>query len=248
MLPIIIGNWKMHKTNHEAVELASAIAQGVSTQNVEVVICPSFAALSDVHKVIGNSKVKLGAQNMFYDEEGAFTGEVSPLMLKEIGVEYVILGHSERRSYFNETDYIINKKVKKALQYGFNVVLCVGENANERQMGKTHDVIQIQVEDGLKDVPLEQMKKVVIAYEPVWAIGTSPAKPEDANVVNEYIRVLLTNLFDEEIAKFTRVIYGGSVKPDNAASFFQQPQINGALPGGASLDAESFLGIINAVR
>ncbi len=247
MIPIIIGNWKMHKTNHEAVELASAISKGIFKPNVEVVICPPFTALSDVHRIIEKSPVKLGAQNMFYDEEGAFTGEISPLMLKEIGVEYVILGHSERRSYFNETDYIINRKVKKALQYNFNIVLCVGENAYERQMGKTKDIIQIQIEESLKNLNRVNMKKVIIAYEPVWAIGTRPAKPEDANAVNGYIRALLANLFDKDTAASTRIIYGGSVNAENISSFLKQPHINGALPGGASLDTKSFIGIINSI-
>ena len=246
--PIIAGNWKMNKTNPEARELAKSIAQGmkVSSSSPEVVLCPPFTALEAVMGEISGSEVKLGAQDAFWDIQGAYTGEISPIMLLTIGCEYVILGHSERRSYFSEDDQVVNRKVKAAIQAGLSPILCVGESLEEREKGQTEAVVNKQLRGALNGLSLEELKSLVIAYEPVWAIGTGrTATPQQAGEVHSFIRDLLSRLYDFEVSQRTRVIYGGSVKPDNARDIFNQPQIDGGLVGGASLETESFLGIVN---
>lgn len=244
--PIIAGNWKMHKTIQEAVELVNGIKDEASKTEVEVVVCCPFTALSEVKKALEGSKVKLGAQNMHWEDQGAYTGEISSDMLKEIGVEYVIIGHSERRQYFNETDETVNKKIKKAIEKGLKPILCVGETLEEREKGKTFDVVKNQVLADLEDVAAEDIKTLVIAYEPIWAIGTGrTASPEDANAVIAFIREVIKEKYGEEISEIVRIQYGGSVKAANATEIMSQYDIDGALVGGASLKAEEFLGIVN---
>jgi len=250
--PLIAGNWKMYKTTQEAAELIKAIGSQLLTQPPlgEVVVCPPFTALSRAATVIEghNFPIGLGAQNMHWEEEGAFTGEVSPLMLKELAVDYVILGHSERRQFFAETDAQINKKIKAAFKYGLKPIFCVGESLAQREQGQTSKVITEQVQMGLADLTTERLKELVIAYEPVWAIGTGRhAQPQDANDVIRHIRALVSALFSPEVGVAVRILYGGSVKPDNVAGFMAEPEIDGALVGGASLNAADFLAIIKAV-
>ncbi|AGL03541.1 triose-phosphate isomerase [Desulfoscipio gibsoniae] len=251
-VPIIAGNWKMYKTVGEAVnfvrELAGLVA-GVS--GVEIVVCPPFTALAVVaaqlHSQGGN--IALGAQNMYWENEGAYTGEIAPGMLKEAGCRYVILGHSERRQYFGETDVTVNKKVHAALAHNLLPIVCVGERLEERESGTTEEVVRGQVQGSLAGLTAQQVAGLVVAYEPVWAIGTGrTASAADAQQVNMFIRGLLSDLFDEAAAGAVRIQYGGSVKPGNAAELMAQPDIDGALVGGASLQADSFAGIIkNAV-
>lgn len=242
----------MYKTSQEAVELVKEIGSQLTKPTVsEVVVCPPFTALSRVATVIeGHSyPIGLGAQNMHWEEEGAFTGEISPLMLKELAVDYVILGHSERRQIFKESNEFINKKIKAAFKYGLKPIFCVGETLSEREQGQTNQVITHQVQLGLADLTVSHLSDLVIAYEPVWAIGTGRnANPEDANDVIRHIRAVVAALFSQEIAASLRILYGGSVKPDNMAGFIAEPEIDGALVGGASLKAADFLAIIDAVH
>ncbi|KAB3530094.1 triose-phosphate isomerase [Alkaliphilus pronyensis] len=244
--PIIAGNWKLHKTINEAVTLVNSIIDEVNKTDVEVVVCCPYTCLSEVKKALAGSKLKLGAQNLFWEDTGAFTGEVSAEMLKEIGVEYVIIGHSERRQYFHETDETVNKKVKKALEKGLNPILCVGETLEEREADKTFNVVKNQTLLALKDVSPLDASKIVIAYEPVWAIGTGKtASSQDANTVISYIREVLKEIYNDDISEEIRIQYGGSVKPSNATEIMQESDIDGALVGGASLEAHQFLGIVN---
>lgn len=236
----------MHKTVSESVELAESLVKGLGSSPVRVMIAPAFTALSAVAKVIKGSSIVLGAQNMGPDIQGAHTGEISPLMLKDLGVTVVILGHSERRHSYLETDALINKKLLLALAQGLEPILCVGETLEEREAGRLEDVIGTQVREGLKGVSAEALSKVTIAYEPVWAIGTGKtATPEDADAVHAYIRTVLAGLYDDAAAKAMCIQYGGSVKPDNAAELMAKPNIDGALVGGAALKAESFVPIVN---
>ncbi len=246
--PLIAGNWKMHKTNDEAEALAKGILNALSNENsVDVAICPPFTALERVAKVIDGSKIALGAQNVFWEDEGAFTGEISPRMLISLGCKYVILGHSERRRYFKESDEEIRKKFLKVLDRELIPILCVGENLEDRKAGKTWEVVNSQLTAVLKDVTLNG-KEMVIAYEPVWAIGTGvSAKGEDALEVISSIRKRIKELLGEEYSSSTRILYGGSVKPDNIMEFMQYDEIDGALVGGASLKVESFVGIVEKV-
>ncbi|MDO8741046.1 MAG: triose-phosphate isomerase [Candidatus Woesearchaeota archaeon] len=241
--PIIAGNWKMNKVNSESVAFARELRlRLIDVKDVEIVVCPPFTALHDAAKEIRNSNIKLGAQNMHFEDSGAFTGEVSPLMLKELGVKYVILGHSERRQYFNETDDLINKKIKKALQHNIIPILCVGEKLEEREKGETKKIVEDQIKNCLKDI---DASKIVIAYEPVWAIGTGKnATPEQAEEVHLFIRELVKSLYDEKIANNIRIQYGGSVKPDNIKALMDQKDIDGALVGGASLKVDDFVKIV----
>lgn len=242
--PIIAGNWKMHKNVGEAIEIARALDELVENSEVEVVICPPFTSLSSL-SALGLSKVKLGAQNMYYAEEGAYTGEISATMLEDVGCEYVILGHSERREIFKEDDELINKKVLKALEAGLRPILCVGETLAQRKAGETEDVVIAQTTKGLAGVSPEQIEAVVIAYEPIWAIGTGEtSNGEDANQVIGSIRQNLATLFSDAMAQKVRIQYGGSVKPGNITEFMNQPEIDGALVGGASLKVKDFVGII----
>ena len=243
--PIIAGNWKMHKTIAEALEFVNEVKDRVNNDKVEAVICAPFTLLKDLKQATKGTNIKIGAQNMHFEEKGAFTGEISPLMLKELDMDYVVIGHSERRQYFNETDETVNKKVLKALEVGIDPILCVGETLEEREAGNTKDVCKVQVEKALENVSKEDLSKVVIAYEPVWAIGTGKtATSEDANDVIAYIREVVANLYGE-LANEVRIQYGGSVKPSNVAEIMNQSDIDGALVGGASLEANDYVELVN---
>lgn len=245
---LIAGNWKMNKTSADAVSLAAELVTTIGKQtDVDVVICPPFTALENVAKSIDGSTVKLGAQNMHFEPSGAFTGEVSAPMLRALFANYVILGHSERRAYFGETDAFINKKVVAALKNQLRPILCVGETLAEREAGSTLKVVQTQTEACLEGVSKEQASSVVIAYEPVWAIGTGKvATTEQAQEVHAFIRGLLTKLFTEPVAQKVRILYGGSMKPANAPELLAQSDIDGGLIGGASLEARSFVELVKA--
>ena len=242
----IAGNWKMNKTNQEAKELVEGLVKELSgIDSVDIVVCPPFTALSDVKSVIDGSNIALGAQNMYFEEKGAFTGEISPLMLKDVGCEYVILGHSERRGIFGEKSDLIEKKVISAFDHGLTPILCVGETLSEREAGDTFKVVEGELRNELKSLSKEQMKKVVIAYEPIWAIGTGKsATSSDAKEVIDFIRKILADMFDNEVKDSVRILYGGSVKPDNISSFMKEETIDGALVGGASLKVDSFSAIV----
>ena len=246
--PIVAGNWKMNKTVAEALALtADVIREVAACKGVDVVLCPPFTALSAVSQVISGTSIELGAQNMHHEKSGAFTGEVSVEMLRELYCHYVILGNSERRALFGETDDLINRKMKAALAGNLKPILCVGETIQQRQEGQTETVLKTQVVGGLKDLSREHMAGVVVAYEPVWAIGTgvtaSPAQVQDAH---RYIRGLIKDLTDEKMAQSIRIQYGGSVKPANAKELFELPDIDGGLIGGAALEAGSFMAIVKA--
>ncbi|SCZ03703.1 triose-phosphate isomerase [Alkaliphilus peptidifermentans] len=244
--PIIAGNWKMHKTIKEALEMVNDLKEEANKTDVEVVVCVPFTCLSEVKKALDGSKLKLGAQNLFWEDKGAYTGEVSAEMLKEIGVEYVIIGHSERRQYFHETDETVNKKVKKALKKGLKPILCVGETLDEREADKTFQIVKSQTLLALEGVSAEDVRKLVIAYEPVWAIGTGKtASSQDANTVIAYIREVIGEIYNDTISEEIRIQYGGSVKAANATEIMGEADIDGALVGGASLEADQFLGIVN---
>ncbi|MFZ5965735.1 MAG: triose-phosphate isomerase [Bacillota bacterium] len=245
-VPIIAGNWKMHKSIQEGIRFVEELKDKVSGTDVEVVVCTPFTMLLSVKEAVKNTNIKLAAQNMHWEEQGAFTGEVSPVMLKEIGVDYCIIGHSERRQYFNETDETVNKKVLAALKHDIKPILCVGETLNEREKGHTEGIVKNQVIRALKDVAADQMLKVVIAYEPVWAIGTGKtATAEQANEVIFMIRETVKELYGEDICTEVRIQYGGSVKASNAEEIMNQEDIDGALVGGASLKVEEFAEIVN---
>lgn len=245
---IVAGNWKMYKTVPEATELAAAIAAAAPKDGAsEIVVCPPFVNLTAVAGAIKGSAVRLGAQNMHWEEKGAFTGEIAAEMLKSAGCQYVILGHSERRQYFGETDATVNKKIKRALAVGLHPIVCVGETLDQRKAGTTESVVGGQVTGCFADLSAEQAQTLVIAYEPVWAIGTGvTATSEQAQEVHHFIRTLLVQLYSEAVAQAVRIQYGGSMKPDNAAQLLAQPDIDGGLIGGASLDAKSFLQIVTA--
>lgn len=244
--PIIAGNWKMHKTAKEAAQLIIELRDKVKDAKCEVVVCPPFTSLAQVKTLLEDTNIKVGAQNMHYEESGAYTGEVSPLMLKEIGVEYVILGHSERRQYFKEDDELINKKIRAAFAYDLIPILCVGETLEEREQGKTYDIIKNQIEKDLCRIDSFKVEKMIIAYEPIWAIGTGKtATAEDANDVIKFIRDTVKNLYDENTGDKMRIQYGGSVKASTIKEQMEQSDIDGALVGGASLKAEEFAAIVN---
>lgn len=248
---IIAGNWKMNKTLSESITLASGIVNGLNNINTkaEVIICPPFTSLETVNSLIKNSKVRLGAQNMHFEDHGAFTGEISAAMLKSVGCEFVILGHSERRHIFMEPDEMINKKIKKALGSNLKPVFCIGETLEERESNSTFKVLETQVRNGLANVTGSELLNIIIAYEPVWAIGTGKtATPEQAQEVHQFLRNLISQMFSEESSKIVRILYGGSVKPSNAESLLSKEDIDGALVGGACLQAESFLQIISVVN
>lgn len=244
--PIIAGNWKMHKTIAEAVEFVNEIKVKVNNTDVEAVICAPFTLLKDLKEATKGTPIKIGAQNMHYADNGAFTGEISAPMLKELDIDYVVLGHSERRQYFNETNETVNKKVLKALEAGIDPILCIGETLEEREADKTKDVCKVQTEKALENVTAEDMKKVVIAYEPIWAIGTGKtATAEQANDVIAYVREVVKGLYGEEISEEVRIQYGGSVKPSNVSEIMNQTDIDGALVGGASLQPADFTELVN---
>lgn len=245
---IIAGNWKMNKTRDEAVDLVGDLKEMLAdVGDVEVVVCPPFTALDAVREALRGSNIELGAQNMHWEEEGAFTGEISPLMLRNLGCMYVILGHSERRTYFGETDETVNRKVKSAMANGLLPIICVGETLDERDAGKTEEVVVRQTKAALSGVKTNGAERIVIAYEPVWAIGTGrTASADEANRVIHIIRQSVAEVFNERIAQEVRIQYGGSVKPQNIADFLRQPEIDGALVGGASLDPASFAAIVKS--
>ncbi|MBI3317111.1 MAG: triose-phosphate isomerase [Candidatus Omnitrophica bacterium] len=245
--PLIAGNWKMFKTTGEATNLVQTIKAGVYKINdCDMVICPPFTALAAVSKILTETPIELGAQNMHPETEGAFTGEISPAMLKDVGCRYVILGHSERRQYFFETDAFVNEKIKTALKYSLIPIVCIGETLEEREDKRQFEVVKNQFDHSFKDLSKEEIVKLVIAYEPVWAIGTGKtATPDQAEQMHSYIRRLLKEKYSEDAANRIAILYGGSVKPDNIASLVKKPNIDGALVGGASLKAESFVQIVS---
>ncbi|MDE8564402.1 triose-phosphate isomerase [Anoxybacillus rupiensis] len=246
--PIIAGNWKMHKTLAEAVSFAEEVKKLVpSSERVDSVVCAPTLFLERLVAAAKGTNLKIGAQNMHFEAKGAFTGEISPLALQDLGVEYVIIGHSERREMFAETDETVNKKVLAAFQYDLIPIVCCGETLEERESGKTNDIVAAQVEKALEGLTEEQAKRVVIAYEPIWAIGTGKSSTaEDANEVCGHIRSTIAQKFSQEVAEAVRIQYGGSVKPDNISQFLKQEHIDGALVGGASLDPQSFLQLVEA--
>ncbi|WP_373497996.1 triose-phosphate isomerase [Desulfococcus sp.] len=245
--PFIAGNWKMFKTVGEAVRTAKELSDRVSdAPDVDIMIAPNFTALAAVHDALGESTVMLGGQNLFWESEGAFTGETSPVMLRDAGCRYVIIGHSERRQYFGETDETVRKKVKAALENGLAPILCVGETENERETKKTFSVLDKQIQNGLKDLLSDELGPLVIAYEPVWAIGTGKtASREQAQEVHRFLRSVIETMFGNELANAIRIQYGGSVKPNNIKALMEMPDVDGALVGGASLDAEIFSRILH---
>jgi len=238
----------MNKTRDQAVDLVGDLKEMLAdVGDVEVVVCPPFTALDAVREALRGSNIELGAQNMYWEEEGAFTGEISPLMLRNLGCTYVILGHSERRTYFGETDEGVNRKVKSALANGLLPIICVGETLEQRDAGKTEEVVVRQTKAALSGVKTNGAERIVIAYEPVWAIGTGRnASADEANRVIHLIRQSVAEVFNERIAQEVRIQHGGSVKPQNIADFLGQPDIDGALVGGASLDAASFAAIVKS--
>lgn len=242
---IIAGNWKMHYTPEEAVKLVNELKPLVKDATCDVVVCPTFVCLDAVLKAVEGSNIKVAAQNMHFEEKGAFTGEIAPGMLEAMGVSYVVLGHSERREYFNETDETCNKKVLKALEVGIDPILCCGETLEERETDKTKDVVKAQIVAGLANVKAEELEKVVIAYEPIWAIGTGKtATAEQANDVIAYIREVIASIYGE-VANKVRIQYGGSVKPGNVVEIMGQSDIDGALVGGASLEPADYIALVN---
>ena len=247
---VIAGNWKMNNNLSESQNLISKLSAGLSSEkiNCDVIICPPYTSLQEVSSLTRNTVMKLGAQNMHYEESGAYTGEISASMLKSVGCEYVILGHSERRTIFGENDSLINRKIKKALQSNLKPIFCIGETLQERESGVTKDVIKRQVVDGLKEISLNELTGIIVAYEPVWAIGTGKtATPAQAEEVHEFIREIISGLYNKDAAENLIIQYGGSVKPDNAAELMSQKDIDGALVGGACLKADSFISIIKSV-
>jgi len=240
--PLIAGNWKMFKTGPEAVETADRLANLLSTPiDVDVMIAPPFTALSTVSDILKKTRISLGAQNIFWEEEGAYTGEVSASMLVSAGCRYVIVGHSERRQYFGETDDTVNKKIMAAVKNNLIPVMCIGESETERESQETFSVLDRQVQEGLKGFSADEMETLVVAYEPVWAIGTGKtATADQAQEVHQFLRMILEKKFGNKLAKSIRILYGGSVKPDNITELMTMPDIDGALIGGASLDPETF--------
>jgi len=238
----------MYKTITEAIELANGLKREfykLDSQAIDIVVCPPYTALSEVSEVIADTIIQLGAQDVYWEEEGAFTGEVSCKMLKDAGCGFVITGHSERRQYFGETNESVNKKTKAALAHGLIPIVCVGETLSEREKGSTFKVLDDHIKNGLKGISEQDILKTVIAYEPVWAIGTGKtATPSQAQEAQKYIRDLLKNEYNKEVADNVRIQYGGSVKPQNIVELMQQPDVDGALVGGASLEVSSFAEIV----
>ena len=248
--PIIAGNWKMHKTVQESINAAIGLKRKFYTfAEADIVICPPFTSLSKVSDQIMDSSIMLGAQDLYWEEEGAFTGDISPNMLKDAGCRYVIVGHSERRNIFGETDDDVNKKLKVALRHGMVPIMCIGERLEERDNGMTLEVMEKQLTRGLRDVAKDEVVRIIIAYEPIWAIGTGrTATPQQAQEAHRFIREFIERSYDREAFSKIRIQYGGSVKPENIAQLMAQEDIDGALVGGASLDVNSFAEIVkNAV-
>jgi len=243
--PLMAGNWKMNKTIGEAASMLKALKPVVAdVKDVEILVCPPFTALCASNNEIKGSNIKLGAQNLFWEPKGAFTGEISPAMVKDEGCSYVIIGHSERRQYFGETDETVNKKTQAAFAAGLIPIVCVGETLAERESNVTFKVIEKQVRDGLKGLSADQASTLVIAYEPVWAIGTGKtATPEQAQEVHAFIRKIYSEIY-KDAAQKVRILYGGSVNPKNVSELMKQPDIDGGLVGGASLEADSFAQLV----
>lgn len=244
---IIAGNWKMFKTSFEAIELVNELKRTLAdVSEVDVVICPPFTSLSEIKDLLIDTNIGLGAQNLHWEDSGAFTGEIAAPMIKSVGGQYVIIGHSERRQFFGETDATVNKKIKAALKHGLIPIVCVGEVLAEREANKTFEVIKTQLDGAFNGYTAQEMEGIVIAYEPVWAIGTGKtATPAQAQEVHKFIREWILRKFDAAVAAKVRIQYGGSVKPENTAELIAQLDIDGALVGGASLKADSFTAIVN---
>lgn len=248
---VVAGNWKMNNDINSSVTLINEIKNNLSQKqlNVKVIICPPFTSLEKAYSLIKDTSIKLGAQNMYFEQSGAFTGEISPVMLKSVGCEYVILGHSERRTIFGETNQLINKKIKSAIKNGLKPIFCIGETLNEREEGKTFEIVETQIREGLEGINEEELSNLIIAYEPVWAIGTGRnATPEQAEEVHQFIRNLIAKLYSEKLSENLIIQYGGSVKPENSKDIMSQPNVDGALVGGACLNADSFIKIIESAQ
>jgi triosephosphate isomerase len=243
---IIAGNWKMHKTLKDGQELVVALRRELfKIEDVDIVVCPPYTLLAYLADALETSNIAVGGQDIYWQDEGAFTGEVSPVMLKDAGCQYVIIGHSERRQFFGETNETVNKKIKASLKHSLTPIICVGENLEERESNNTFKVIQEHIKEGLVDINADDILKTVIAYEPVWAIGTGlNATGEQAQQAHKFIRDLLKNMYKEEIVSQIRIQYGGSVRPDNIVELISKPDVDGALVGGASLKADSFAQIV----
>ncbi|WP_214626588.1 triose-phosphate isomerase [Paenibacillus agaridevorans] len=247
--PIIAGNWKMFKTVSEATAFLAEVKGKAEVAGVESVICAPFTALPALVEAAKGTTIAIGAQNVHFEDNGAFTGEISGLMLKDLGVKYVIIGHSERRAYFGETDEIVNKKTTAAFKHGLTPIVCVGEKLEEREAGATKEVCKVQTEGAFQGLSAEQAAEVVVAYEPIWAIGTGKSSTsEDAQDVIGYIRSVIAGLYDEAIAAKVRIQYGGSVKPNNVSEYLGQADIDGALVGGASLEPASYIALIEGAK
>jgi triosephosphate isomerase len=244
--PFVAGNWKMFKTIPEAVETVKGLVSfGEELSGAEVVVIPPFTAISGIKNALEGSPVRIGAQNVFWEGQGAFTGEISTPMLKDAGCTYVVIGHSERRQHFGETNETVNKKIKAVLEQGLTPILCFGESLEERKKNKTIEKVESQLVEGLKGLETDQIKKVILAYEPIWAIGTGlTATPEQAQEVHDFVRNKMSENYGNETGSCAIILYGGSVKPANTYSLLKERDINGALVGGASLDTESFKNII----
>ncbi|OLS03839.1 triose-phosphate isomerase [Tissierella creatinophila] len=243
--PIIAGNWKMHNNIEESLKLVRAIKSYDLAKNVEKVVCVPFTDLKSVKEEIKGTDIKLGAQNMHFEESGAYTGEISASMLKEIGVDYVIIGHSERREYFNETDETVNKKIKTAIKHNIKPILCVGETLEQREANEQKKIVKTQIEGALKDIETRDIEEIVVAYEPIWAIGTGKtASSIDAEDMIKFIRETINSLYGS-LSQKVRIQYGGSVKPSNIVELMEKEEIDGALVGGASLKAEDFVKLVN---
>ncbi len=247
-VPLIAGNWKMNNTIEESLDLANNLVEFSKEfdKNREILICAPFTALYALKKVLNGSKIKLGAQNMHFEESGAYTGEISAIMLKDIGVDYVLIGHSERRQYFSESDEFLNKKIKTALKFNLKPILCVGETLEQREANAEKETVRSQIINGLHDINIECLKNIVIAYEPVWAIGTGKtATSKQANEIISYIRSVIKELYNDSVSENIIIQYGGSVKGSNASEIMAESDIDGALVGGASLKADEFIKIIS---
>jgi triosephosphate isomerase (TIM) len=247
--PFVAGNWKLHKTLAEAANLAEQVATASSGASAEVAVAPVFTALATVAGVLSGTPIALSAQNLHWEESGAFTGEVGPLQLRDVGCTYVIVGHSERRQFFGDSDSVVNKKTRAALEHGLAPIVCLGETLGERESGQAQAVVVRQLTEGLAGIAASAAAPIVIAYEPVWAIGTGRnAEPNDAQEMHARIRAAVSELLGAPVAEGIRILYGGSVKPDNAKALLSQADVDGALVGGASLTAESFSAIIAAAK
>ncbi|WP_211748728.1 triose-phosphate isomerase [Paenibacillus sp. Marseille-Q4541] len=247
--PIIAGNWKMFKTVSESTSFIEAVKGKAEVEGVESVICAPFTNLPALVEAVKGTNIKIGAQNLHFEDNGAFTGEISGVMLKDLGVDYVVIGHSERRQYFNETDETVNKKVHAAFRHGLTPIVCVGEKLEEREADQTKDVCKVQTEAAFAGLATDQAAKVVVAYEPIWAIGTGKSSTsQDANEVIAYIRGVIKDLYNEDVANAVRIQYGGSVKPENVTEYLGQSDIDGALVGGASLQPESYIALVQGAK